>query len=98
VREELSSLGIETRDTYLERDFSSLDIIVNTAPARVICESDVATLSPHVKIMELASGNALDGVPRVTKFPSIPEVMYPHSAGEIYAEYIAMQLSGEVDI
>ena len=98
VREELSSLGIETRDTYLERDYTSLDVIVNTAPARVICESDAASLPPHVKIMELASGNGLDGVPRVTKFPSIPEAMYPHSAGEIYAEYIAMQLCREVSL
>ena len=90
VRRELSALGVETRDTYLERDFSSLDLIVNTAPARVISEGEAALLPPHVRIMELASGNGLEGVPRVTKYPSLPEVMYPITAGDIYAQYIAL--------
>ena len=92
AREELASIGVDVRDTYLERDFSSLDLIVNTAPARVVTKEDASMLPPHVRIMELASGNGLDGVPRVTKYPSLPEVMYPVSSGEIYAEYIAMQL------
>lgn len=68
-----------------QSDFSRLDILINTAPARQIDES---RLPDNLEIIDLASGNIFDSSDRLIKLASIPDVMYPHTAGRLYAEAI----------
>lgn len=86
---ELCEMGINATLISDDTDFSFVDIIVNTAPAHIFSEAD---LSESVKIYDLASGKIFGESKRVVKLASVPEVMYPESAGEIYARYILREL------
>ncbi len=93
VVEALVSVGVSAL-TYGEGcDFSGVDILINTAPAPIINSCDTG-LSDVEKIIDLASGEYLKGIPRVEKMPSIPAKMYPESAGKIYAERAISYLGG----
>lgn len=87
---ELCELGISalTPDGW---DFSDLDILINTAPARQI---DEGRLPKNLEIIDLASGSIFEPSGRLTKLASIPEVMYPVSAGRLYAEAAMGRLWG----
>lgn len=83
--QELQLLGISGADSLSLKDspdesFSELNILINTAPARVIPESAKDALA-SVRVIELASGkNIPDGI-TYESFPSVPKLMYPESAG-----------------
>ncbi len=69
-------------------DFSGLDILINTAPKRILTrkrEADI--LSSGVRIIELASGKNFSS-DEVNIMASIPDKMYPISSGRLYAKYI----------
>ena len=83
----LQSLGVEGCEYGELSNIGELDLVINTAPKRLIRESDV-TEESGVRIIDLASGNVLLGVPRVEKMPSVPSEMFPVSAGRAYAERI----------
>ena len=87
----LAELGIDARDYRGGLDLGGLDLLINTAPARLIEKRDLKGRE-ELKIIDLASGNYLDGLPRVEKMPSIPEIMFPISAGRIYYESIVAHL------
>ena len=92
-RDALSSLapyGVEVREYGEMSDIASLDILINTAPARLLRESDV---KGEVRIIDLASGNFLSGIPRVEKMPSVPSEMFPVSSGRAYAKRILARLN-----
>lgn len=82
---ELGEAGVEAEVISPFTDFSSLDILINTAPARQI---DEERLPPNIEIIDLASGSIFEPSGRLTKLPSIPDKMYPKSAGRLYAEAI----------
>ena len=89
--EALHSSAVEGRGYGEMAGISELDILINTAPARLVRECDVdAERGP--RIVELASGDGLYGVPRVEKMASVPSVMFPESAGEAYGERIVRAL------
>ena len=74
-------------------DFSALDILINTAPARQIDES---RLPPDLDIIDLASGRIFEPSARLVKLPGIPEKMFPLTAGRLYAEAVKGRLEGRL--
>lgn len=91
----LSILAMSGADVrYYDGDFdiSDLDILVNTAPQRLISEqNEIAFLNRGGKIIELASGKNFS-TDKITVLSSIPDKMYPISAGRLYAKYIQRAL------
>lgn len=99
VCHELCSSGVDSELLSEGTDFSSLDLLVNTAPARIMSEEKFAALPMELKILDLASGKIFPDSERVKKLSSVPEVMYPVTAGGIMAAFISRKLygaSGEV--
>lgn len=88
---ELCEMGINATVIDGEADFSTLDLLINTAPARQIDES---RLSPELEIIDLASGSIFEPSGRLIKLSSIPDAFYPLTAGKLYAEAIASALGG----
>lgn len=95
----LCESGVDAELVFSGTDFSALDLIVNTAPAKIISDGSQLSLPDELKILDLASGKIFNGSPRVKKLASIPETMYPKTGGKIMAKYIKGKLypvSGEV--
>ena len=85
---ELSESGVEV-SLSLEgvRDFSGLDLVINTAPTDL--SKSFTGFVPHgMRVIELASGENFKGVEGVERLSSIPELMYPVSGGNIYYQAI----------
>ena len=94
TRLDLSRLGIDAALTD-EGDYGGLDYLINTAPDRVLCESEAASAVASGEVIDLASGeNFPEGIP-ITKLGGIPGLMYPISAGRIYAEAALRYQGGE---
>ena len=95
-REELHrSLIFDGVDARLMRDGGELlgfDLIINTAPARLIPESVCQNMPCDAKILDLASGKFVPDYPCVKKMSSVPDAMYPVTAGGLYAKYISEYL------
>ena len=89
---EVGEMGLSTRLIGRENDFSGLDILINTAPARQI---DDSMLQNDTKIIDLASGRVFDDSPRLIKLSSIPDTFYPITAGRLYADAIIRGLWGD---
>lgn len=96
VRKDLCLLGVSGADsTTLDialrgGALSGLDILINTAPAKLIPED--AELPGDLRIIELASGNNIPDKINYERFASVPAVMYPESAGEALAEAMLRML------
>jgi hypothetical protein len=93
VAEELSLIGVETRLMSGSESYLDLDVLINTAPERLV---SLDKLQPTAAVVDLASGNAFDPDERLVKLGSLPEKLYPVSAGRIYAEAIMKFLKGGV--
>ena len=98
VRLELCGMGIEAHSTE-DIGAAEVDILINTAPARLITPDAVGKLTERgTQIIELASGDNLPKGAPVTRLPSIPDRNFPISAGKIYAaavlRYIAKEARG----
>ena len=70
-----------------------LDILINTSPTRQIEESD---LPQNKRIIDLASGRVYPPSERVTRLPSVPEKMFPITAGRLYAEGVLRAMFGDL--
>lgn len=79
-------------------DFSGLDVIINTAPIDMTKSFPLGKAENGARIIELASGENFAGIKGVEKLPSIPEKMFPESAGKIYFDAIKRFLHCEVDL
>lgn len=97
LREELCMLGVSGVDSLcadspevLER-LASLDILINTAPARLVSERAREALS-SVRVIELASGDNMPEGIAVERMPSVPALMYPASAGAALARSVLRML------
>ena len=64
-------------------DFSGLDILINTAPKDMSASFSGKNYG-NMRVIELASGNNFEGIAGVEKLPSLPDRMYPESAGAAY--------------
>ena len=87
----LCELGICAEDYRGGADYSGLDILINTAPDRIITAGDMERFS-GLGIIDLASGSYLSGIEGVIKLSGVPEKFYPVTAGRLYAEHIARRL------
>lgn len=88
VRTALGGCGIESADSGSDTplDFTALDVLINTAPARGLIHARCTGLPPV--ILELASGDTIaEDVPHVT-LPSLPARSFPYSAGVAYARCV----------
>ncbi len=95
TRLELWGVGIEAASSEEISKYSDMDILINTAPAKLLSEADAAVLCEGgCKLIELASGEQLPDVQGKLKLPSIPDKMYPVSAGKIYAKAILRSIGG----
>lgn len=79
---ELGEMGVAAR-LLPTADYSGIDLLVNTSPARLVNQHKI---DPWVKIIDLASGGAVEPDGRVVRLPSVPEMYYPITAGRYYAE------------
>lgn len=71
---------------------TGLDILINTTPERLI---DQSKLERKTEIIDLASGSIFEPSEKLIKMASIPDKMYPESAGRLYAEGILAHLREE---
>ena len=88
----LCEAGVECELVSEKSDFSGLDLIVNTAPAKIISDESLALLPSDTRILDLASGKIFPDCDRVKKLASIPETAYPESGGKIMAKYVLKRL------
>lgn len=95
VAVELGRIGVHAEIPDKNTDLSDLDILVNTAPARIF---DDEQLPPSLDIIDLASGSNFRPGDRLIKLRSIPDEMYPKTAGRIYAMHIIEFISGVKDL
>lgn len=96
VAESLGEMGVCCEVIYKGCDFAENDLIINTAPAKIIDEKSVTEELSGIEIIDLASGKIFPSAPNVTKLASVPDKMYPETAGRIYAKYILRALSSGV--
>lgn len=94
---ELCSLGVSAvfTETLKSADgrkkLSELDLIINTAPARLIDGEALDSLG-NTKIIELASGDNFPDGKEILRLPSLPSKMYPKSAGKVLADSVLRML------
>ena len=74
---------------------SELDILVNTAPARLLTDGEALSFMRGARILDLASGRVFPDAENLVKLSSIPEKFYPRTAGRVYAEGILKFLFSE---
>lgn len=84
--------GVDARLIKDGEELSGFDLIINTAPARLIPESVCRDMPCDAKILDLASGKFVPDYPCVKKMSSVPDAMYPITAGGLYAKYISEYL------
>lgn len=87
TRLELCEFGVASRMSLSDADLSGLDVLINTAPARIFDTSSAAFPS-GMRIIDLAGGSNFPDCPSVEKYPSLPAAALPLSAGKIWAESI----------
>ena len=92
TRLELGECGMETApsaDIYEGKaDFSGIDILINTAPKDMRACFEGGELPASMRLLELASGENFAGISGVERLPSLPEKMYPESAGKTYFDAV----------
>jgi hypothetical protein len=69
-------------------DISGIDILINTAPKDMSEHFKDGRLPLGMRVLELASGENFSGVSGVEFLPSLPERMYPESAGRAYFDAV----------
>lgn len=88
---ELCESGVDASTAF--DGLGKLDILINTAPARLLSDREEGEFFSHGRVIDLASGRPFSESESVVKLSSVPEKFYPVSAGRIYAERIVEYLS-----
>lgn len=83
VAMELGEMGVSAGIIGNENDYTSLNLLVNTAPARQI---DDDSIPKQIDIIDLASGSIFEPSGRLIKLSQVPDAFYPVTAGRLYAE------------
>ena len=94
TRVDLCSYGIEA-EMSTEGDYTGLDFLINTAPEQILDEERTKKALADGRIIELASGKNFPDASGITHLGGIPGLMYPISAGRIYAEAAIRYEGGE---
>ena len=89
TRIELGVFGIETPELEVSdfkcENISELDFLLNTAPTNLSYFFPEKRVPPSLRVVDLASGDSFPGISGVEYLPSLPNRMYPESAGAVYA-------------
>ena len=96
VARELCEFGVNASSEF--DGLMSLDILMNTAPARLLSEKTAREFMERGKIIDLASGKIFTENRNLEKLESIPGKMYPTTSGRVYAEQILKYLVREGDL
>lgn len=97
---ELGRLGINSvsdnelclaREGLLPNPFESLDVLINTAPAEKLKESDAQWLS-SVRVIELASGNNIPSNIPYERYVAVPARLFAKSAGLAYGKFAEREI------
>ena len=93
---ELGLFGVDTPEIDLEgysfSSISSLDVIFNTAPTTLSYIFPEKRVPRGMRVIDLASGDSFPGVVGVEYLPSLPDRMYPESAGNAYAKHALFRI------
>ncbi len=92
TRLSLSTCGIKSSLYGEWEDLLGCDLVINTAPARLMPDEILLELLNMGRLYDLASGNIFPKHPSVEKLSGLPEKMYPITAGRLYAEFILRHL------
>lgn len=84
----LCESGVSAKTTLTDEKISSLDLLVNTSPAKKINSQMLCDTLRTVTVIDVASGKAVDDGENVVRLMSIPERMYPETAGRAYARFV----------
>ena len=90
VRRELAEVGVESAACPIVDGESlfGIDVLINTAPARIFEDGEVCGLSGDVRIIDLATGAELPATAATERYPSLPARMLPYSAGRAFAKSV----------
>ena len=88
TRLELCEFGVASRMSLADADLSGLDLLINTAPAKIFGTSGGVGIPEGLRIIDLASGDNFPEGVKVERYPSLPAKMFPYSAGRIWYESI----------
>ncbi len=88
VAKALGEDGVLCETVNDDTEWAKNELIINTAPAKQISEEKLFSELKNIKIIDLASGKTFPEREGITKLPSIPEKMYPETAGRIYAKCV----------
>lgn len=95
TRIDLSEYGVASAESSENADLSGLDILINTAPARIF---PTRVIPDGLRIIDLASGDNFPEI-NVEKYPSVPAKMFPKSAGRVWGRaverFITTTLKGD---
>ena len=81
TRLDLCEYGVASVMSSADADLSAIDLLINTAPARIFPPESVPK---GLRIIDLASGENFVGVEGVERYPSVPAKMFPTSAGRVW--------------
>lgn len=84
TRIDLSEYGVASAMSAVDADLSGLDLLINTAPARIFPPENIPD---SVRVIDLASGDNFPGM-EVEKYPSVPAKMFPKSAGKVWGRAV----------
>ena len=90
TRLDLCEYGIASVISSFDADLSGLDLLINTAPARIFTPEAIPR---GLRIIDLASGENFPGVDGVERYPSVPAKMFPISAGRAWGRAIERYIS-----
>jgi len=88
TRLELCEFGVASQMSFADAELSCLDLLINTAPAKIFDTENKEKFPQSLRVIDLASGLNFPGVESVEKYPSVPAKMFPYSAGRIWYEAI----------
>ena len=96
TRIELGFFGIESNEIELsdfeEPKLQGLDFVLNTAPTNLSYLFPEKCVPDGMRVIDLASGDSFPGVFGIEYLPSLPDRMFPKSAGKIYARRALSQI------
>ena len=93
VRESLSEYGVATLMSDKDASLGSLDLLINTAPAKIFDTG--GGMPTSLRVIDLASGVNFPGLASVERYPSLPARMFPRSAGGAWFRSVMRTLGRE---
>lgn len=95
VAKSLGEWGIGSSTSERLEDYMSVDVLINTAPKQITDAAGAMALHEcGVSVFDLASGENFGNCEHVVRLSSVPDKVFPESAGKAYGEAICRALGG----